>query len=230
MNMTTEQTTEQTTEGGTEMETEQTTNTVIGDIENQNTVTMTQQAYTAIGEQHSAAQEQLNQRIGELNDALMVAQSNTIEGMVEAQVANLDIYDKVSDCLRDEAHDYIENWADNEFSDRVSNYLNNYISDYLDYYDIANQVENEIDWNDRFHDALQNMCGAGEETVAQLVTRLIQHGDIQLPTAPAAPAAPTGLDQQAIYTALDQIRGGITTILAHMDANPPEVTANENNE
>jgi len=207
----------------TEETTEQTTNTVIGDIENQNTVTMTKQAYSAIGEQHNAALEQLNQRIGELNDALMVAQSNTIKGMVQAQVENLDLYDKVSDCLNDEAHDYIESWADNEFSDRVGNHLNNYLSDYLDYYDIANQVESEIDWNDRFHDALQNMCGAGEETVARLVTRLVEQGNIQLPAA--APAAPAGLDQQAIYTALDQIRGGITTILAQMDANQPtEVT------
>ena len=58
-------TTEETT-GGIEMETEEKTNTVIGNIENQNTVTMTQAAYDAIREQNEQVLAARDQRIQHL--------------------------------------------------------------------------------------------------------------------------------------------------------------------
>lgn len=219
-------TTEQTTEGGTEMETEQKTNTVIGDIENQNTVIMTQQAYDAIGEQHSAALEQLNQRIGELNGALEESKSRGFDAFLRQKiqeiVATNEIDDDISEWMNDNANEHIEHWAENWLNGYIEDWASNYANDYIDTDDIAHTAAEYIDGNSILSDALYSMCDSGKQQVAELVNELIGNKRITLPVAPAAPA---GLDQQAIYTALDQIRGGITTILAQMDANQPtEVT------
>ena len=220
-------TTEETT-GGIEMETEQKTNTVIGDIENQNTVTMTQEAYDAIKEQHERVLEARDQRIKHLTLEVGNAQARTIDHMVEECVVNSmpDIGQEIDDYMNNYASDYIGSWADDYLDGRIESWIEYNLHNYIDYCDISNQVVSNIDFYGEFHNALQGMCNDGKNSVAALVNELIEQNKIKLPTAPA----PAGLTQQTIYTALDQIRGGIVTILAEMDANPPEVTANENNE
>ena len=221
-------TTEETT-GGIEMETEQKTNTVIGNIENQNTVTMTQAAYDAIKEQHDGVVAARDKRIQHLSDALVAAQMRTIDHMVEECVANSmpDIGQEIDDYMNNHANDYIESWANDYLDGYIENWIDYNIEHHIDYDDISDSVLSNINFYEEFHDALQGMCDGGKNSVAELVNELIEQNKIKLP---ATEHNKFGPQQQAIYTALDQIRGGITTILAQMDANPPEVTANENNE
>lgn len=221
-------TTEETT-GGIEMETEEKTNTVIGDIENQNTVTMTQATYDAIKEQHEGVVAAHNQRIQHLSEALAAAQMRTIDHMVEECVANSmpDTGEEIDDYMNNHAGDYIESWAEDYLDGYIESWAQYNLDSHIDYCDITNQVVSDINFYEEFHDVIRGMCDDGKNSVAALVNELIKQNKIKLP---ATGHNKFGPQQQAIYTALDQIRGGITTILAQMDANPPEVTANENNE
>lgn len=219
-------TTEETT-GGIEMETEQKTNTVIGDIENQNTVTMTQAAYDAIKEQHDGVVAARDQRIQHLSEALVNTQMRTIDHMVDQCVANSmpDIGEDINDYMNSHANDYIESYFSDNFDTYAEGWadynFSNALDEHLDYCYITDQVVSNIDFYGEFHNVLQGMCDNGKNSVAALVNELIEQNKIKLP---ATEHNKFGPQQQAIYTALDQIRGGITTILAQMDANPPEVT------
>ena len=219
-------TTEEQTTGEIEMETEQITNTVIGDIENQNTVTMTQQAYHAIKAQHIDLVASRDFRIAQLSDALREAHGNTIEGLMAKAIDDAGIEDTFRNFMDNSADDYVEHWAENYLNSYIEDWANNYINDYIDLDYVASEAADNIDGNDILNDALYSMCDSGKNQVAELVNELINNNRIRLPEAVAAPTptAPAGLDQQAIYTALDQIQGGIGIILAQMDANQPEVT------
>mgnify|MGYP003672550857 FL=1 len=223
--MTTEETTEETT-GEIEMETEQKTNTVIGDIENQNTVTMTQQAYTAIDEKHNAEKERLASQIAQLSNDINTMRGQTIQGMINARLDNFDFDDHITNWMDYNLSDQLRSWAEYDLDDYIENWVSENVEHYIDTDDIARDVadyvvDNHLDPNAILNESLGTMCDDGKQQVADLVNTLIADKKITLPTAPAAPA---GLDQQAIYTALDQIRGGVTALLAYMDANPPEVT------
>ena len=225
-------TTEETT-GGIEMETEQKTNTVIGDIENQNTVTMTQAAYDAIKEQHDGVVAARDQRIQHLSEALVNTQMRTIDHMVEECVANSmpDIGQEIDDYMNSHGNDYIESYFSNNFDTYAEDWadynFSNALHEHLDYCDITDQVVSNINFYEEFHTSLRGMCEDGKNSVANLVNELIEQNKIKLP---ATEHNKFGPQQQAIYTALDNIRMNIMAILAQMDANPPEVTANENNE
>tara|TARA_Y100000004_G_scaffold195730_1_gene263610 strand:+ start:2137 stop:2790 length:654 start_codon:yes stop_codon:yes gene_type:complete len=211
------------TTGGTEMETEQKTNTVIGDIENQNTVTMTQAAYDAIKEQHEQVLAARDQRIQHLTLEVGNVRARTIDFMIEECVANSmpDIGEEIDDYMNNHAGDYIECWANDYLDGFIESWAQYNLDNHIDYCDITDQVVSNIDFYGEFHNALQGMCDNGKNSVAALVNELIEQNKIKLP---ATEHNKFGPQQQAIYTALDQIRGGITTILAQMDANPPEVT------
>ena len=214
-------TTEETT-GGINMTTEEIEQTE----EIVTSVTMTIEKYEAMQDEHHRAKAELKAIIHQLRIDLATAQSNTLIAMIRNTI-NEEV--STSDFITyDDFGEAVDNWG--YLDDRISTWADYNIQEYVDYREVRDSVIQEIDFYNEFHNALENMCSAGENTVAHLVTRLIEEGAIQLPTAPEALANKFGPEQQVIYTALDQIRGGITTLLAQMDANPPEVTADENNE
>ena len=164
-------------------------------------------------DEHDAAIVYLQTQIADLTNALTLSRAKGIDDILGEKIQEI-IVDNLPDI---DGHIYewmcnSEYVEEGELESHIESWMGNYSSDYID-----------IDGNSLLYTALHSMCNDGKNRVAELVNELIAGGRITLPTAPA-PAVPTGLDQQTIYTALDQIRGGITTILAHMDANQPEVT------
>ena len=220
-------TTEETT-GGINMTTEQTTNTVIGNIENQNTVTMTQEAYDANIEIREQENQRLAAQIIELSNDIESMRMMTVQGMVKAQLEVFDFNDTIASWMDCNISDYIHSWVNHDLNDYIESWADDNINSYIDTDDIARDAAEyvEIDANQILDESLGSMCDSGKQQVAILVNELIADGRIILPEEPVehAQTLALGLDQQAIYTALDQIRGGVTALLAYMDANPPEVT------
>jgi hypothetical protein len=134
-----------------------------------------------------------------------------------------DIGQEIDDYMNNHANDYIESYLNDNFDTYAEGWadynFSNALDENLDYCDITDQVVSNINFYAEFHDVLQGMCDDGKNSVAALVNELIEQNKIKLP---ATEHNKFGPQQQAIYTALDQIREGVTALLAQMDANPPE--------